>query len=120
MVKINKLLSKTNVFATFKIQQAGKIRGYGMSTKTIAGGKLTVDHADIAMVAFNPEYTEERVVIHHAQQKQKSIFVKKAFASGHLQTFTQALDFIFTEPGVTSVIIGTINAEHFARQLCWL
>jgi aryl-alcohol dehydrogenase-like predicted oxidoreductase len=44
--------------------------------------------------------------------------VKKAFASGHLQKIPgadpvkSALDFILAEPGVTSIILGTLNHVH--------
>lgn len=105
------------------LKRAGKIRSFGMSTKTIAGGLKTVDYADVAMVTLNPAYTDERPVIQYAHEKQKAIFIKKAFASGHLQTFgghdpvMHALRCIFAEPGVTSVIVGTINPAHLRENV---
>jgi len=110
-----------SLLETYK--QQGKIRAYGMSTKTIEGGLLTIDCADIAMVTYHPAYTEERAIIQYAQQKQKGIFIKKALASGHLQSLASenpvadSLRFIFAEKGVTSVIIGTINAEHLRENV---
>ncbi len=105
------------------LKRAGKIRSYGMSTKTIAGGLLAIDRSDVVMVTLNPAYTDEREVIQYAHAKQKGVFIKKAFASGHLQTLsaidpiTNALQCIFAEPGVTSVIIGTINANHLKQNV---
>lgn len=119
-----RLIEEENVFATLNaLKQAGKIRAYGMSTKTIAGGLLTIEMADIAMVAFNPEYVDERIVMAYAQQKNKSIFIKKALMSGHLQKMQSAdpvqdtMRFIFAEPGVTSVIVGTINPDHLQKNV---
>lgn len=95
------------------LKKQGKIRAYGMSTKTVAGGKLTADLADVVMVSFNPIYTDEREVIDYAHQQQKGIFIKKALASGHLKMpVNDAMQFIFSVPGVTSVIIGTLNPDH--------
>jgi aryl-alcohol dehydrogenase-like predicted oxidoreductase len=111
------------VFHTLELlKQAGKIRAYGMSTKTIAGGLATIDQADVVMVAFNPAYTDEREVIRYAQQQQKTVFIKKALASGHLQTIGSnnpvqtAMQFIFAEPGVSSVIVGTLNIKHLKKN----
>lgn len=107
-----RIIQEDGVFSTLEqLKQAGKIRAYGMSTKTVAGGKLTLDLADVAMVSYNADYTDEEVVLEYALQKQKSIFIKKALGSGHLDAAT-ALPFVLNAPGVTSVIVGTINPEH--------
>jgi aryl-alcohol dehydrogenase-like predicted oxidoreductase len=117
------LIEEETIFLVLEAyKKAGKIRAYGMSTKTIAGGLLTVDKSDLAMVTFNPVYTAEREVITHAHQHQKGVFIKKAFASGHLQTGTEdavgdAMRYIFAEPGVTSVIVGTINPAHLQQNV---
>jgi aryl-alcohol dehydrogenase-like predicted oxidoreductase len=107
------------VFATLeKLKQRGLIRAYGMSTKTVEGGLLALQHADLAMVMHNPNYTDEAAVIAAAVAQQKAIFVKKALASGHLDKFktahpvSDALNFVLNTPGVTSVILGTLSASH--------
>lgn len=113
------LIEAEHVFTTLTaLKKDGKIRAYGMSTKTVKGGLLTVDLADAAMVTFNPAWTDEREVISYAHQKQKGIFIKKALASGHLKTsIADNMRFIFEEPGVTSVIVGTINAMHLRENV---
>ncbi len=106
------LIERDEVFVTLEqLKKAGKIRAFGMSSKTLQGGKKTIELSDVAMIAFNPDYQDEVVLIREAAQKQKGIFIKKAFASGHLAAH-KALPFILAEPGVTSVIIGSINADH--------
>ncbi len=114
-----KIIAEHEIFATLDVlKKAGKIRAFGMSTKTVEGGLMAVDAADIVMVMHNPIYTAELPVIKHAQQHQKGIFIKKAFASGHLQKISaadpvrEAMRFIFQEPAVSSVIVGTLNQDH--------
>lgn len=108
------IIEEENIFETLeKLKDQGKIRAYGMSTKTIAGGLLTVDCADVAMVTYNPNETADKEVIAYAQQKQKGILIKKAFASGHLTTsVAENMRHVFAQRGVTSIIIGTINLNH--------
>lgn len=119
-----KLIEQENIFARLiELKQQGKIRAFGMSTKTIDGGLLTIDQADVAMVTFNPRQQEEHVVIDHAYSKQKGILVKKAFGGGYLATSTpikNILHFVFSKPGVTSIVIGTINIQHLCENLAFL
>lgn len=111
------IIENDDVFVTLSaLKQEGKLRAYGMSTKTVQGGRQAIDRADIAMVTYNPSYTDEREVIQYAEQKQKGIFIKKAFGSGHLSP-EAALTFILAEPGVTSIILGTINPDHLRENV---
>lgn len=113
-----RIINEDQVFQTLEmLKQAGKIRAYGMSTKTVAGGLQTIKQADIAMVTYNPLCTEDKEVIASACQHHKSIFIKKALASGHMPfSIDESMQCIFAEPGVTSVIIGTINPAHLRKN----
>lgn len=105
-----------------QLKAQGKIRAFGMSTKTIQGGKLAVDLSDVVMVSFNPAYLDEREVIAYAHQKQKGILIKKALSSGHLVNTlspSDALRFILAEPGVTSAVVGTLNPKHLLENTCF-
>lgn len=103
-----------------RLKAAGKIRAFGMSTKTSEGGKLAAMHSDVVMVSFNPAYTDERDVIATAHQMHKGVFIKKAFSSGHHlvggRTAADTLATILAEPGVTSVIIGTLSVDHLREN----
>ncbi len=113
-----RIIEEDHVFSTLAaLKKAGKIRAYGMSTKTVAGGLLTIDLADVAMVSYRADYTDEREVLTHAQKLQKGIFIKKALASGHAQQPAEAMKFACTAPGVSSVIIGTINPNHLRENV---
>lgn len=119
-----KILEETPVLdVLIQMKKAGLIRAIGMSTKTVEGGLLALARSDIAMVTHNPAHTAEKAVIEYAHQINKSIFIKKALVSGHLQKLPgedpvlAALQFIFKETGVSSVILGTLNPEHLKHNV---
>jgi len=95
-----------------KLKDQGKIRAFGMSSKTVEGGLLTLKHADVAMVMYHESYADEYPVILEAIKQNKGILLKKAFGSGHLPDKESALRFVLAEEGVSSVVIGTINIAH--------
>lgn len=119
-----KIIEESGIFDILTtLKESGKIRAFGMSTKTIEGGLLAVDYSDVVMVTYNPIETAEQPVIAYAHQKNKGVFIKKSLASGHLQKISTmdpvstALHFIFQEPGVSSIILGTLNKEHLAHNV---
>jgi aryl-alcohol dehydrogenase-like predicted oxidoreductase len=119
-----KILTENALFeALAELKKSGKIRAYGMSTKTVAGGLRVVEEADVVMVAHNPVHTLEQPVIAHAHKHNKGVFIKKALASGHLQKIAStdpvqaAMDFIFQEPGISSIILGTLNPTHLEHNV---
>jgi aryl-alcohol dehydrogenase-like predicted oxidoreductase len=87
------------------------------------------------MSCYNPSYQDELPVLQAAAQQQRGILVKKAFASGHLDQLQiahsiphsnlpktdnpieAALQFIFLQQGVSSIILGTINPEHLCENV---
>jgi aryl-alcohol dehydrogenase-like predicted oxidoreductase len=112
------------VFETLaKLKTKGIIRAFGMSTKTISGGEKTIEQADLAMVTYNPVQQEEQPVLDLANTLQKGILVKKALASGHVNTIPgvdpikASMEFIYSHPAVTSIIIGTISTKHLRQNV---
>ena len=105
-----------------ELKRTGLIRSGGMSTKTVAGGLATLQHADVAMVTYNLQDTGERPVIDYAAAHHKGILVKKAFASGHVceagdDPVTASLEQVLGAPGVSAVIAGTINEAHLRENV---
>lgn len=118
------IINNFDIFNTLDdAKQQGLIRYSGMSTKTVSGGLTTLKHSDVAMVMYNPVNTEELPVIQMAAQQNKGILIKKALASGHVDKIggdnpvQSAMDFIFAQPGISSVILGTINPQHLAQNV---
>jgi aryl-alcohol dehydrogenase-like predicted oxidoreductase len=105
------------------LKQKGLIRATGMSTKTVEGGIQALQQSDIAMIMHHPHYQAEKPVLDYALAQNKSIFIKKALGSGHLTKDTKtdpvqnSLNFIFAEPAVSSVILGTINPAHLQQNI---
>ena len=103
------------------LKKQGLIRATGMSTKTIDGGIRTLQQADCAMVTWNLNEQGERAVLDYAAEHGKAILVKKALASGHLvvgsDPVQQSMDFVFSHPGVTNAILGTINPAHMQQNI---
>lgn len=119
-----KIIEEDSVFVTLnKLKQAGMIRAFGMSTKTIEGGLLAVDQSDVVMVTYNPLQIEEQPVIAHAHKHNKGVMVKKALASGHIHNISTddpiraVMQFIFHEPGVSSVVVGTTSKTNLAYNV---
>jgi aryl-alcohol dehydrogenase-like predicted oxidoreductase len=73
--------------------------------------------SDAVMVTYHIGYTEERAVLDYCAAHGKGVLIKKAFASGHAGDPAQALQFVFGERAVSSVIVGTINPEHLRQNV---
>ena len=115
------------------LKQEGKLRAFGISTKTVAGGLLAAEHCDCVMVTWNLAHREEVPVIDRCHALGKGVLIKKALASGHLPTgknappiasedgvadpVKESLAMIFAHPGVSSAIVGTINPLHLAANV---
>lgn len=105
-----------------ELKRAGWLRYFGMSTKTLAGGLLAAQHADAVMVTYNLNHLDEEAVIDECKRLNKGVLLKKALASGHLckpgdekapqDPIQASMNFVFSHPGVSSAIIGTINPQH--------
>lgn len=104
------------------LRREGWIRAFGMSTKTVDGGLLAAERCDAVMATYNLDYRDELPVLDYCAANNRAVLVKKAFASGHIidrpgaadgpSAAEASLEFVYAHPGVTSVIVGTIDPEH--------
>ena len=105
------------------LQQAGLIRAVGMSTKTVAGGLRALACCDLLMLTYNLLQREELPVIRAAHAAGKGVLIKKGLCSGHLDptaptdAVRAALQLILAEPGVSSVVVGTLNPAHLRANV---
>lgn len=111
------------------LKQEGKIRACGLSGKTCAGGMEALEKLDCVMAAYNAFYTEEEPVLDYAASLGKPVFIKKALASGNLSGVAvpgqaelsdpveSAMRFTLSHPGVTSIVIGSINMAHIRQNV---
>ncbi len=105
--------------ALCKLKERGLIRAHGMSTKTLVGGLLATVDTDIVMVTCNPAHQEELPVLRAADLRSRGVLIKKALQSGHIEAggVEEAMKFIFAQPGVSSVVVGTITPDHLRSNV---
>lgn len=101
------------VEALRKLCQAGVIRAWGASTKTVAGGLLAVELCEVVMVALDREDRSQLPVVAAARESGVGVLVKKPLASGHDADPGRALVQALGVPGVTGVVVGTVDVEHW-------
>jgi aryl-alcohol dehydrogenase-like predicted oxidoreductase len=100
------------------LKSKGLIKAYGMSSKTVAGGLWVVENCDVVMATANLDYDDERPVLERAEKLNKGVIIKKGLQSGHADKASggrgveASFQHILALPGVTSMIVGTINNEH--------
>lgn len=99
------------------MKQAGLIRAYGMSTKTIEGGRWIVENTDVVMATFNLETDAELPVIERALELNRGVVIKKGLQSGHADSVEDAFRHVLMQPGVSSMIVGTINPDHLRSNV---
>ncbi len=101
-----------------QLKREGLVRAIGMSTKTVEGGIWCVENMDVVMATYNLAYTDELPVLQRAAELNKGVLIKKGLQSGHADTAAggggveAALRFVFGQPAVHSVVVGTINPKH--------
>ncbi len=100
------------------LKSKGLIKAYGMSSKTVEGGCWTVENCDVVMATANLDYDDERPVLELAEKLNKGVIIKKGLQSGHADSASggggvdAAFKHILSLPGVSSMIVGTINNKH--------
>jgi aryl-alcohol dehydrogenase-like predicted oxidoreductase len=116
-------LSQSPVFVELqKLKERGDIRSFGASTNSVAGGLLALDSADVVMVTYSADATQEESVIRRAAELGKGVLIKKGLGSGSLatgavpRTVEENFRPIFSLDGVSSLIIGTINRAHLREN----
>ena len=100
-----------------EFRDRGLIRAIGLSGKTVAGAELALKWADLLMIEYHMEDTSHQQLIAQAERQGVAIFVKKGFSSGKLDP-AKSIQFAFANPGVTSLVVGGLNFQHFREN--WL
>lgn len=94
------------------LKARGLIRASGFSGKTVAGFGRLMNHVDLLMATYNPDYTAEADVIARAARAGKGVLIKKALASGHAHDPAKALAMAATLAGVSSIVVGTLSPAN--------
>lgn len=116
------ILAQGDCVATLlDLKQRGLIRAIGMSTKTVAGGLRAVRELDVVMLTWNLQQQDNEALA-LARQLGKGVLIKKGLMSGHVQQqgrdlVRDSMQCVLGEPGIHSMIIGTINPAHLAANV---
>ncbi|MCU7843672.1 MAG: aldo/keto reductase [Candidatus Thiodiazotropha sp. (ex Monitilora ramsayi)] len=103
-----------------ELQQQGLVRAIGMSSKTVEGGLRVISECDLVMATCNLDYNDELPVLQAADNASKGVLIKKGLMSGHVGGKTgvrSSMEFVFSQPGVSSMIVGTINPDHLLSNV---
>ena len=78
------------------------------------------------MVTYNLAEQSEKPVLDYAARHGKAVLIKKVLASGHAcqpggpgqdsDPLRASFELVFSHPGTSSAIIGTINPQHLAQN----
>ena len=105
------------------LKREGKILSFGASINSPEGGALALERgADVLMITYAADDTGMEPFIHHAAALGKGIVIKKGLGSGSLASggaprrLEDNFRPIFAVPGVSSLIIGTINRAHLREN----
>ena len=117
------ILDHSDILETLEqLRGRGLLRAIGMSSKTIEGGLRAIDFVDVLMLTYNRSDTSQKPVIKQAQKAGKGVLVKKGLASGHAVhgasgSAKDNFRFLLEPPGISSVIVGTINPDHLRQNI---
>ena len=116
-----RILRQEGVYdALCELKQQGLIRSHGMSSKTVQGGLAVVADMDVVMATCNLDYADEMPVFEAAAAGHKGVLVKKGLMSGHVsgsKGVLASMRHILAQPGVSSMIVGTINPDHLSQNV---
>lgn len=110
------------VAALQDLKREGHVRAIGMSTKTLAGALRAVRELDVAMLTLNLHQRDDLPAIALAHELGKGVLIKKGLMSGHLHAgasdpLRASMDLVLGQPGVHSLIAGTINPAHLVANV---
>ena len=98
-----------------RLRDDGLIRAVGISHKSPEGARVAMDQgADVIMATLNPADLSETGVIEQAGKRGCGVLVKKPLAGGRERP--QALRLAARQPGVNSIVVGTLNPKHLAEN----
>lgn len=99
-----------------RLKAEGSTRAIGFSGKTVAGARKALAWADVLMVEYHLDDTSHADVMAEAAARGIGVVVKKGLASGRLPA-ADALQFVLSNPHVSSVVVGGLNLDHIRANI---
>ena len=98
-----------------ELKREGKVLATGFSHKTVAGGRAALTHCDAIMATLSERHRDELALVREAAEAGCGVLVKKALDGG--VAAPQSLAWVARQPGVSSVLMGTIDPGHLAENV---
>jgi len=98
------------------LRERGVVRAVGLSAKTPEGSLAAIPWADVLMVEYHLADRSQEAALEAAAAAGLGIVVKKGLSAGHLSA-AEAIPFVLANRAVSSLIIGSLNAEHLRENL---
>jgi aryl-alcohol dehydrogenase-like predicted oxidoreductase len=112
-----RILRKTDCLPTLiELKSQGALQGVGFSGTTVEGAREAMQDIDVLMVEYHLDDQSHAGLIAEAAELGKGIVVKKGLASGRLAP-DESLRFLLGNAGISSVVIGGLNAGHIAANV---
>lgn len=92
------------------LKARGIVRAIGLSSKSAEGGRIALPRVDVLMATIHAGYDNEVDLVRQAGERGVGVLIKKALNSG--RGGPEQLPPIAELPGVSSIIVGTLSAEH--------
>jgi len=111
------VVTQTDVVETLcRLRDEGVVAAIGLSAYTEEAFRLGFAWADAIMLEYHPDAPSLAAVIEDAARRGLTVVVKKPLASGRLEP-EHALGFVLSNPGVRSLVIGSLNLDHLAQAV---
>lgn len=98
------------------LRAEGKILGLGLSSKSLEGARAALPWAAALMLEYHLENRAAEAVIAEAAEAGVEVMIKKGLGSGRLRP-EEAIPFVLRQPGVTSMLVGSLHLEHLSQDL---
>ncbi|MDO8629943.1 MAG: aldo/keto reductase [Phycisphaerales bacterium] len=98
------------------LRDAGLIRAIGLSGHTLEGLRAAMPWADALMLEYHGDDTTLEPIVAEAAARGLTVVVKKGLASGRLPP-VDAIGFILNNPGVASLVVGSLSLHHMRENL---
>ncbi len=111
------VLNETDaVGALVRLREAGVVKAIGLSAKSPDGALAALDWADVLMVEYHLEDRSHEAAIAAAASAGLSVVVKKGLSAGQLPP-ADAIRFVLANPGVSTMVVGSLSLEHMRANL---
>lgn len=111
------VLAEPELVSTLEeLRSDGWIGAIGFSGYSAAGFAAALPWCDAIMVTYNMQDRTLEPIIRQAADADVAVIVKKGLASGRLPA-DEAIQFVLDNPGVTSVLAGTLTLEHVRENI---